>query len=144
MDKTQRIEENISTYNTSSFNMLSNFISKILTKTKEQESISNNSEMEVATNIAENIFDTTNGNLGTSKQYFRNVIDIFRNIYKEPIISTTDKINITNQNNISQVETLKEQQQSNKENVTNQEFVIDFNNPLQEVTDCINNPEKCM
>jgi hypothetical protein len=139
MNKTQTPQENISTSNTSSFKVLLNIVSKVLTKTKEQESITNNSAIEVATNMATNIFDQTTGNIGTSKEYFSNVIDIFRRIYKEPIISTTDTSPVSKVENLKEGASTKE-----KEEDSNKEVENDFNYSLEELTDCINNPENCI
>ena len=145
MNKKQTPQENISNSNTSSFKVLLNIVSKVLTKTKEQESITNNSAIEVATDMATNIFYQTTGNIGTSKQYFSNIIDIFRRIYKEPIISTTDTSPVSYPNNYSEVKNLKEVASTReKEEESNKELENDFNYSLEEITDCINNPEKCI
>lgn len=146
MNKTQIHQENISTYNTSSLNVLFNFVSNVLTKTKEQESITHNSEMEVATNIATNIFDQTTGSIGTSKNYFSNVINIFRTIYKEPIISTTDSSQVFQSN--SEPQLLKKDESMNEDELTNEQDLnkqveIDSYNSIEELTDCLNNPVKC-
>lgn len=140
MNKIQTPQYNISTPNIYSFKVLSNFISNVLTKTKEQESITNNSEIKVATNLATNIFDQTTGNIGTSKEYFSNVINIFRTIYKEPIISTTDTSSGSYTNKVSEVEN----KSMKKEDNSNKEVESDLNDPLKELTDCINYPENCI
>jgi hypothetical protein len=151
MNKIQT-EEEFSTINNDT-NILSKFISNIITKTKEQEKTFKDSEIQAATNIATVNFNLTNKTIGNSTEYFREVLQIFHNIFQTPTVSTqsnnstllepNDTTKHESENNLFGVEipTL-ELESENKIQSTSTEINVD--DSLQNIFDCIDNPEKCL